>query len=856
MIRVGKIRFVKRNFRQLVLSGVAAACLLFLFVKAQSVDSDMHNLLAGELRELQTRDTELGEAVLQHHYQLFHNYDAVAAIMQRMRTLGAKLPQYQESGALPDTPEVMRELSALQQQIDQKAAALEEFKSNNAVTKTALIYLPRMVNVVLAQLPKTDTLRRDRFEFLLRDALLMTVNQNNHAHQILKQDIAMIDQIIPGLPSLVKASAELASRHAKSILENENGMPDLLMQLSSHGKNHVGTGLEQLYLDYYHAQQRTATGYRLLLLLAAMLMLGYAIYAYYRMRERGQQLRIAATAFETQEGILITGLDHRIIRINRAFSYLTGYAAEEVIGQTPELLKSGRHDAEFYPGMWAAIARDKYWQGEVWSRHKDGRIYPIWLTTTAVTEADGQMTHYVSVFTDITLRKEAEEQIHQLAFYDSLTDLPNRRLLMNRLNHAMTSGARSGEHGVILFIDLDNFKTLNDTKGHDVGDMLLIEAARRLQACVRGGDTVARLGGDEFVVMLGSLSAEADQAAAQAKAAGENIRESLSQPYFLQDIEYHSSCSIGISLFRAHDVSVDDLLRRADTAMYEAKTGGRNALRFFDPSMQAALENRSMLEADLRHALFQQQFVLFYQIHVNAASQPIGAEALLRWMHPIKGLVLPDDFIPLAEETGLILPIGLWVLETACAQIKAWAANSLACELQLAVNVSARQFHQPDFVEQVREALKKTGADPTRLKLELTESVVLGNIDDTVAKMHELKGIGVRFSMDDFGTGYSSLSYLTQLPLDQLKIDRSFVGNIGTKLTDAVIVQTIIGMGHSLGMEVIAEGVETDAQRAFLEHAGCIAYQGFLFSKPVPLEEFENVLLIGGFAQAGIGSQP
>ena len=522
MIRVGKIRFVKRNFRQLVLSGVAAACLLFLFVKAQSVDSDMHNLLAGELRELQTRDTELGEAVLQHHCQLFHNYDAVAAIMQRMRTLGAKLPQYQESGALPDTPEVMRELSAFQQQIDQKAAALEEFKSNNAVTKTALIYLPRMVNVVLAQLPKTDTLRRDRFEFLLRDALLMTVNQNNHAHQILKQDIA-IDQIIPGLPSLVKASAELASRHAKSILENENGMPDLLMQLSSHGKNHVGTGLEQLYLDYYHAQQRTATGYRLLLLLAAMLMLGYAIYAYYRMRERGQQLRIAATAFETQEGILITGLDHRIIRINRAFSYLTGYAAEEVIGLTPELLKSGRHDAEFYPGMWAAIARDKYWQGEVWSRHKDGRIYPIWLTTTAVTEADGQMTHYVSVFTDITLRKEAEEQIHQLAFYDSLTDLPNRRLLMNRLNHAMTSGARSGEHGVILFIDLDNFKTLNDTKGHDVGDMLLIEAARRLQACVRGGDTVARLGGDEFVVMLGSLSAEADQAAAQAKGAGENI---------------------------------------------------------------------------------------------------------------------------------------------------------------------------------------------------------------------------------------------------------------------------------------------------------------------------------------------
>jgi diguanylate cyclase (GGDEF)-like protein/PAS domain S-box-containing protein len=856
MIRAGGIGFLKRNFRQLVLSGVTAAGLLFLFVKAQSVDSETHTLLAGDLRELHARDTELGEAVLQHHYQLFHNYDGVAAIMQRMRTLSAKLPQYQQAGALPDTPEVTRELSVLQQQIEHKAAALEAFKSNNAVAKTALIFLPRMVNVVLAQLPESDTLRRDRFEFLLRDALMMTVNRDNHAHQILKQDIAMIDRMIPGLPSLVQAPAILALRHARSILENEIGMPDLLMQLSSHGNNHVGTGLEQLYLDYFHAQQRAAASYRLLLLLAAMLMFGYAIYAYYRMRERGQQLRIAATAFETQEGIMITGLDHRIMQINRAFTYLTGYTADEAIGQTPGLLKSGRHDADFYPGMWAAIATDKYWQGEVWSRHKDGRIYPIWLTTTAVTEADGKVTHYVSMFTDITLRKEAEEQIHQLAFYDALTNLPNRRLLLNRLSHAMASSARSGEHGVILFIDLDNFKTLNDTKGHDIGDMLLIEAARRLQACVRAGDTVARLGGDEFVVMLGSLSAEAEHAAAEAKAAGENVRESLSQPYYLRDFEHHSSCSIGISLFHAHDISVDDLLRRADTAMYEAKTAGRNALRFFDPHMQAVLEARVLLETDLHYALSQQQFELFFQVQVNAANQPIGVEALLRWMHPARGLVLPAEFIPLAEETGLIVPIGQWVLETACAQIKVWERHSLTGELQLAVNVSARQFHQPDFVGRMCETLKRTGADPSRLKLELTESVVLGNIADTVAKMHELKRIGVRFSMDDFGTGYSSLSYLTQFPLDQLKIDRSFVHNLGIKHSDAVIVQTIIGMANSLGIEVISEGVETNEQRAFLERAGCMAYQGYLYGNPVPLDEFEDMMLYGNFSQTRIGSQP
>jgi diguanylate cyclase (GGDEF)-like protein/PAS domain S-box-containing protein len=855
MIRVDGIGFIKRNFRQLALSGLAAVCLLFLFAKAQSVDSGMHAMLAGDLRELHARDTELGEAVLQHHYQLLHNYDAVAALMQRMRTLGGKMPQYQRAGVLPDTPEVTRELSVLRLQIDHKAAALEAFKSSNAEAKTSLIFLPRVVNVVLAQLPESDTLRRDRFEFLLRDALMMTVNQDNHAHEILKRDIAMVDQQIPELPGPARASAILALRHARSILENETGMPDLLMQLSSRGSNRVGTGLEQFYRDYYHAQQRSAASYRLLLLLAAMAMLGYAIFDYYRARERAQQLRIAAAAFETHESIMIYDPERRIQRVNRSFTQLTGYSPEEVIGKAPDLLRSGRHDEEFFRKRWEAIKRDGHWEGEIWNRRKDGAIHPVWLTTTAVTDAGGKVTHYVSVLTDITQRKEAEEQIHQLAYYDALTNLPNRRLLLNRLSHAMTASARSGEHGVILFIDLDNFKTLNDTKGHDIGDMLLIEAARRLQSCVRGGDTVARLGGDEFVVMLGSLSAEAEQAAAEAKAAGENIRESLGQPYYLRDFEHHSSCSIGISLFRAHDISVEDLLKRADTAMYEAKTAGRNALRFFDPHMQAVLEARVLLETDLHYALSEQQFELFFQIQVDAANQPIGIEALLRWMHPTRGLVMPAEFVPLAEETGLILPIGQWVLETACAQIKAWETHALAGGLQLAVNVSARQFHQPDFVERMCETLKRTGADPARLKLELTESVVLGNIADTVAKMHELKRIGVRFSMDDFGTGYSSLSYLTQLPLDQLKIDRSFVRNLGIKHSDAVIVQTIIGMAGSLGIEVISEGVETNEQRAFLERAGCMAYQGYLYGNPAPLEEFADMMLHGDFSQTRIGSQ-
>jgi len=490
--------------------------------------------------------------------------------------------------------------------------------------------------------------------------------------------------------------------------------------------------------------------------------------------------------------------------------------------------------------MWATIAREKYWQGEVWSKRKNGEIYPAWLTTTAVTDAEEKVTNYVSVFSDITLRKEAEEQIHQLAFYDPLTNLPNRRLLVDRLNHSMASAIRSGEYGALLFIDLDNFKTLNDTRGHDVGDLLLIETAKRLQVSMRGGDTVARLGGDEFIVMLEGLGAEADAAATQARAAGEKVREALCQTYFLHDSEYHSSCSIGISLFRAHEVTVDELLKRADTAMYEAKDSGRNTLRFFDPSMQAALEARAALEFDLRAAIAQQQFALYFQIQVDTEKRPVGAEVLLRWLHPDRGVVSPGDFIATAEDTGLILPIGQWVLEAACAQIKCWQGHPQLCRLQLAVNVSARQFHQQDFIEQVRMAIARADIHPGLLKIELTESVVLDDVKDTAAKMRELKEIGVRFSLDDFGTGYSSLAYLTQLPLDQLKIDQSFVRNINTKHNDAVIVQTIIGMAASLEMEVIAEGVETEGQRTFLEHAGCRVYQGYLFGKPVPLEEFEK----------------
>jgi len=538
-------------------------------------------------------------------------------------------------------------------------------------------------------------------------------------------------------------------------------------------------------------------------------------------------------------GLIVVNNTLKVRSVNRTFREMFGLKNGEDV--------SGRELADILPLPDLRQQAQAVLAGGIALRGIDAALGEKWLRLTITgirlaEEEEEEEDDLLVVVEDITELKAQAVHIEQLAFYDPLTGLPNRSLLRDRVQRALTHSTRHKNHGAILFIDLDNFKALNDTKGHNIGDLLLIEAAKRLQDCIRSGDTVARLGGDEFVVVLDELNENTRQAAAQAQDIGEKVLASLNQPFNLQGFEHYSSASIGISLFRDNEISIDDLFRHADTAMYQAKTSGRNTLRFFDPDMQASLEARAKLEADLHHALSQRQFKLFFQIQVNAVNHPIGAEALLRWLHPERGLVSPLQFIPLAEDTGLILPIGQWVLETACAQIKAWETNPLACELQLAVNVSARQFHQPDFVEQIRATLKKTGADPARLKLELTESVVLGNIDNAVAKMHELKGIGVHFSMDDFGTGYSSLSYLTQLPLDQLKIDQSFVRNIGIKPTDAVIVQTIIGMGNSLGMEVIAEGVETEAQRDFLERNGCHAYQGYLFSKPVPIEEFETLI--------------
>ncbi|MFT5532945.1 MAG: diguanylate cyclase (GGDEF)-like protein/PAS domain S-box-containing protein [Burkholderiaceae bacterium] len=557
-------------------------------------------------------------------------------------------------------------------------------------------------------------------------------------------------------------------------------------------------------------------------------------------RKRTEQtLRIAATAFDSQEAMLITDANKLILQTNRAFVINTGHQPKDMVGQNLDRLVSDHHDADFYLEMWRTAYGTGVWQGEIWQTHADGNAYQKWLTISAVRDDDGVLINYVGSQYDITERKLAEEKINELAFYDPLTGLPNRTLLNERLRQVMAVSTKDGSHAALLLIDLDYFKTINDTLGHDMGDTLLMQVADQLITCIGAGDSVARLGGDEFVVLLTGLGNNRTEAATKVDITSLRILAALDHPYLLNGVAHRSTASVGVTLFSGRLCSTDILMKQADLAMYKAKAEGRNTVRFFDPAMEAAVMVRAELERDLREAIEQQQFVLHYQAQIADGNQVSGAEVLVRWCHPHRGMVSPMEFIPLAEDTGLILPLGTWVMETACHQLARWADVPAMEPLTIAVNVSAWQFQQTDFVAQVIAVLESTGARPQRLKLELTESLLAANLQQIIEKMQALKEIGISFSLDDFGTGFSSLSYLKLLPLDQLKIDQSFVRDVLTDPNDAAIARTIIALAQTLGLDIIAEGVETDDQRRFLAGAGCHAYQGYLFSRPLPVAEFE-----------------
>lgn len=560
---------------------------------------------------------------------------------------------------------------------------------------------------------------------------------------------------------------------------------------------------------------------------------------YQQLQENNAALSLAASVFESQQGIMISNADNIIVRVNKAFTEITGYSSKEAVGKNPRLLKSGRHDTDFYRGLWQSVQNTGSWQGEIWNRRKTGEIYPEWLTITPV-KNDKAITHYIGTMTDITEYKIAEEEIHRLAFYDPLTGLPNRRLVMERLQYGIDLCSRDGKLMALMMLDLDNFKPVNDSLGHLAGDELLQQVAKRLLDRLRNIDMVARLGGDEFTVLLEGIT-HADDAASVAK----SIIADLNKPFYL-DIdrkqEVRIGVSIGISLYGKHGKSPELLLDHADAALYKAKDNGRNCFAYFSEDLTIAARKRIELESRLRQVIENDELRVFYQAQVDIATDRIiGAEALIRWQNPIEGFTSPWQFINFAEETGFIVAIGEWILRETCRQGKQWLDAGLS-PIVLAVNVSPHQFRRSDMPGVVANALKETGFPAHYLELEVTESGLMDNHDKTRLMLDNLRQLGIQLAIDDFGTGYSSLSYLKHFPITKLKIDKSFIDDIPYKQDDMAIATTIIVMGHILGFKVLAEGVETPDQLAFLQEKGCDSYQGYIKSRPLPAQEFEELL--------------
>lgn len=558
-------------------------------------------------------------------------------------------------------------------------------------------------------------------------------------------------------------------------------------------------------------------------------------------KQMEERLRQSATVFEnTTEGVMITDVERRIVAVNRAFTEITGYGQEELTGQRSSILDSGRHDAQFYEEMWRTIREAGRWQGEIWSRRKNGDIYPEWLNISEVRNGSGRVTHYVAVFSDISVMKESEAMLDYIAHHDPLTNLPNRLLLHARMEQALAKARRSHTLMAVMFLDLDYFKKINDTMGHPIGDQLLQEVAARLRNCVREVDTVSRLGGDEFTILLEELhEARAVGAVAQ------KIITELGERYLINEHEVFVTCSIGISLFPDDGDDITTLLKNADTALYRAKEQGRNNYQYYTLELTIRAMERMALESNLRHALERNELVLYYQPQVDLFSgRIIGMEALLRWQHPEMGLIAPASFIPLAEELGLIIPIGEWVLRTACRRLKAWQDEGIDI-VRMAVNISSRQFNQPDLVEVVTAILEETGIAPHCLELELTERILMEDAERAIDVLNRLKALGLQFSIDDFGAGYSSLSYLKQFPIDRIKIDQSFVNNVTSVPEDAAVTQAVISLSHSMNIKAVAEGVETIEQHEFLRSSQCDELQGFYFSHPLPEEEIGALLRNG-----------
>lgn len=545
-------------------------------------------------------------------------------------------------------------------------------------------------------------------------------------------------------------------------------------------------------------------------------------------------LRIAAVAFNSFQGLLVTDKNNNILRVNEAFTKVTGYSEAEVLGKKPSIFSSGRHDRKFYQKMWYAINNKGHWQGEIYDKRKSGQIYPQWLSISAVTDNNDQVSHYIAAINDISEHRESEKKIHNLAYYDSLTGLANRSSLLNSINNAKLALVESELHSALIFIDIDSFKNINDMWGHAVGDEFLLNITQQLSEVISNKDTLARIGSDQFVLLMSKHSNDEQDYREQLEDFSEMLLTMLKQPYTHGSQSLHSSASLGLTVIDDISHSAEHLLHQAELAMYNAKDTGRGGYCFYEPKMQDAISERLLLEEDIIRGINNKEFGVYFQAQFNSRNHLVGAEALVRWNHPQRGILTPAAFIEVAQAAGVMNRIDKLVLLRACEQMVCWAKDALLKEITVSVNISSAQLYQTDFVAEVLEVLESTGANPNLLKIELTESMLVTDMQQAIIRMASLKEHGIRFAIDDFGTGYSSLHYLQMLPLDQLKIDQSFVQRLPEDTNSLAIIRAILAMATSLELEVIAEGVETEAQRDTLLANGCHLYQGYLFAKPVP----------------------
>lgn len=852
----------RRNFRieggqgfRLVLGfATLLALVTWLFVQADDVSPETHYAYMQSLRRVQQADVELNAAVLASYADLLQNYDPLVRHVQTIQNEQETLQRIPAS--LPEVGQGQLKLllgKLIASQRD-KAGDVDLFKRSNAILRNSELYFPLAAEVALQ---KADVRKSGEFEYFVRRLLGLARGVKLDTPEKLSQQLAQLRQQNIQIDGPISMNQLLV--HAGAIIERRPEVDALVERIMRSSSSALLEEVTRVYVQGHEDALRLASYHRQLLYLVSLLLAVYAIYAlirferdrrelglahanlaerYEAQRRTDAELRLYATVFtNAAEGMTITGADSRIVAVNPAFTVISGYEQAEVIGQTPAILNSGQQSPEFYRQMWSDLNEIGHWQGEIWNRRKDGGIYPEWLSIAAVRDEHGEVTHYIGVFTDISERKQNEARIHHLAHHDVLTGLPNRLLLEDRISQAMLKSRRSSKPMGLVFVDLDRFKNINDTLGHEVGDQLLVQAAQRGLSVLRDTDTLSRQGGDEFVVVLPELDHRQDAMHVTRK-----LLAALCQPYLLAGHELTVSGSAGIVLYPDDGQTASELLRKADAAMYRAKEEGRNTFRFFSSEINTASLGELLLENDLYGALERGELMMHYQPKVDAQTgELVGAEALMRWKHREHGMIPPDRFIPLAEENGLINAFGEWAIKNVCAQQRAWLDAGLMV-VPVAVNISAHQFAQQDLPQLVSHALAEHGIPPQLLDLELTESLLMRNANRATHVLQTLRSMHVHVSIDDFGTGYSSLSYLKQFPVQSLKIDRSFVCEINEDGETIKLASAIIAMAHELDLSVIAEGVETEAQRVYLMEHGCDQFQGYLFGRPQPAEEMGKLL--------------